>query len=134
MTWWHYSVVWLLGKDCLLDGLSEQAGYLRTTVGLPGSLKVSAPRMYDEAAAEGTQGTLYLRGLGSEASWATPITFLPASAFQLNPSELLLAALMFSSSSSSKNNFLHLGERTVRHWFGFALAKMAADVSVAEGP
>ncbi|KAK2500388.1 hypothetical protein MC885_001647, partial [Smutsia gigantea] len=29
VTWWYYLTVWLLGKSCLLDGVSKQAGCLR---------------------------------------------------------------------------------------------------------
>lgn len=85
MTRWLHSVVWLLGKACLPDGIAEQAEYSRTTMVFLALSRPQCQGRQDEAAAEGTRGALYLCGLGSEASWAAPVTFLPASTFRPGP-------------------------------------------------
>lgn len=88
MTRWLYSVLWPLGKACLLFGLARQVGDLKTAVAFLALSRPQRQGCQDAAAAEGLRGALYLRSRGSAAPGA-PLTFLLASAFQPRPAELL---------------------------------------------
>lgn len=96
MTRWLYSVLWPLGKACLLDGLAGRAGDLKTAVVFLALSRPQRQGCQDAATAEGLWGALYLRRRGSAAPGAPPHLpprfRFPAEARRAAPAALMLAA------------------------------------------
>lgn len=136
---WDDSVapVCLWGKGWLLDGLSRQAGCLRAAVVFLALARPQGQGRRDEAASEGIRGALNSRGLGSEASRATPIALLPSRfrfSAELPPAapRAAPAAPVISNRSTAVSSAWEKGP--LGSWFGFALVKKVADVPLGQGP
>ena len=129
--------VCLVGKGGLLDGVSRQAGSLRAAAIFLAFWRPQGRGHQDGAASQSARGALNSRGLSSEASWATLITFLPSRfRFAAEPSprppRAALAAPMIRNSSRTVSSTWEKGPSGSRS--GFALVKKVADVSLVEGP